>query len=468
MKLDMLSYLGTDYAKDKQLIKKILSNPTILVGWVDSFNAENGTVNVQPAIQDKIIDENSVLNYVNKPYLVNCWVISNTLNRQPQKGDKALILVLDEKSNNFFKSQYDSTKTLSTQTFVNTSKNIKSLANSVAIIVNSNYAEGIGTVVNVNGVAQDEINFTSDPQTQITENTNNISQLSNPNLLINGDFRVNQRGQSSYSNFANKYCVDRWLTRGSNVTVTPMDYGCSVSVRGTGQYYPVLEQIIEDYASLIGKTVTLSANIKSVSANLQTNQYCIRIRCYDTNNELITTSESWITTAGNYSCTFTIPSNTKKVSCVLYKNAEVGCAFEIEYMKLEIGSVATPYSPRPYAEELALCQRYYQKFSPNNNYSLVALGYVYESMIIIYGVTLPVVMRTVPTIQRSGNLYIRSKSFTKIIYPTDDILFSVQGMCNNMLQVQVSTSSFTFNNGEMSILRVSETSAYISFDAEIY
>ena len=191
---------------------------------------------------------------------------------------------------------------------------------------------------------------------------------SNPNLLINGDFSINQRGQSSYSEFANKYCVDRWRTSGSGVTVTPMDYGCSVSVGGTGQYYPILEQIIEDYASLIGKPVTLSANIKSVSVNLQPYQYAIRIRCYDTNNQIISTGESWIIDAGNYSCTITVPSNTVKVSCLLYKNAVVDCTFGIEYMKLEIGSVATPYSPRPYAEELALCQRYYQIRS--NSYTI--------------------------------------------------------------------------------------------------
>ena len=33
---------------------------------------------------------------------------------------------------------------------------------------------------------------------------------------------------------------------------------------------------------------------------------------------------------------------------------------DIEYVKLEMGELATPLSPRPYAEELAMCQRYYQ------------------------------------------------------------------------------------------------------------
>ena len=35
--------------------------------------------------------------------------------------------------------------------------------------------------------------------------------------------------------------------------------------------------------------------------------------------------------------------------------------FEIAQVKLEAGQVATPWKARPFAEELALCQRYYEK-----------------------------------------------------------------------------------------------------------
>lgn len=204
MKLDMLSYLGTDYAKDKQLIKKILSNPSILVGWVDSFNAENGTVNVQPAIQDKIIDENAVLNYVNKPYLINCWVIANTLNRQPQKGDKALILVLDEKSNNFFKSQYDSSKPLSLQTFVNTSKNVKSLSNCVAIIINKNFINLEDIQNEINEILNQIENFVTIDTTQTITAKKIFSDLltiyySNPRLyLSNSEISYTDRPSTTY------------------------------------------------------------------------------------------------------------------------------------------------------------------------------------------------------------------------------------------------------------------------------
>lgn len=139
MKLDILSMLGTDFAVYKQLMKKVSSRPNIFVGWVDSYNEDNGTVNILPAIQSEVVNENAVASYQNKPFLNNCWVISNTLTRNPERGDKALVFVLDEKSNNFFKATYDEDKPLQEQTFINGSSNSKSLSNCVAIIINPNH-----------------------------------------------------------------------------------------------------------------------------------------------------------------------------------------------------------------------------------------------------------------------------------------------------------------------------------------
>lgn len=453
MKLDMLSYLGTDYAKDKQLIKKILSNPTILVGWVDSFNADNGTVNIQPAIQDKIIDENSVLNYVNKPYLVNCWVISNTLNRQPQKGDKALILVLDEKSNNFFKSQYDSTKTLSTQTFVNTSKNIKSLANSVAIIVNSNYAEGIGTVVNVNGVAQDEINFTSDPQTQITENTNNISQLSNPNLLINGDFSINQRGQEEYGN-ATQYTVDRWqLSTRTNANLSFNAITKTLSNTGTISGYFIQRIEPNDVDKIWGKTWTFSVKINGTVYS-----------------QTFTAPSTAPTSSQGIAPTLVCVQNICNVRLFYYANrGTIGFTFDIftgsvtlEYAKLEIGSVATPFSPRPYAEELLLCQRYYQVLGIDSvAYSTYgAVSYENEEYYAA-NTSIPLIstMRTTPTVKIITMPSIRNyNNLNSTAFRMNQIIL----FRNNEIQLQ-----FLADGVERGAIYVSYA-GLVSLDAEIY
>ena len=39
--------------------------------------------------------------------------------------------------------------------------------------------------------------------------------------------------------------------------------------------------------------------------------------------------------------------------------------FEVGWVKLELGSVATPFVPRSYGEELLLSQRYYQIHTTN-------------------------------------------------------------------------------------------------------
>lgn len=142
MRENLNGLISTDFTELKQFEEYINSRENCFVGWVDSFNDNLGTINVQPAIQNKLITQDNSIQYQNKPFLINCWVVANTLNRNPQKGDKCLVMVLDEKSNNFFKAQYDSSLPLQQQTNVNTSKARKSTSNCVAVIINPNFING--------------------------------------------------------------------------------------------------------------------------------------------------------------------------------------------------------------------------------------------------------------------------------------------------------------------------------------
>lgn len=65
---------------------------------------------------------------------------------------------------------------------------------------------------------------------------------------------------------------------------------------------------------------------------------------------------------------FTVIKVTGKISekaTMLYlhiESREAGTTeLEVQWAKLELGSVATPFVPQPYGEELALCQRYCRK-----------------------------------------------------------------------------------------------------------
>ena len=72
--------------------------------------------------------------------------------------------------------------------------------------------------------------------------------------------------------------------------------------------------------------------------------------------------------------------------------------FKIALVQLEVGSVATPFETRLYGQELALCQRYYQKFGAGvGNYYPFGSGAWYSSTYAEITIALKVTMRTSPT-----------------------------------------------------------------------
>lgn len=247
---------------------------------------------------------------------------------------------------------------------------------------------GGGTRVTIGGVEQPT--WSADP----------VYQLSNPNLLINGDFRVNQRGQTSYAmkegSYAKQYTLDRWYISASG---TQANKG-SVTIESDGilltsnVLYGEIGQYIEDWEILKGKTVTLSCKTNNAKG--------FRLIAYAGNTQLAFASiETELT-----SVTFNIPNDLSSSIRVLINNgtqAPTG-SIKIYYMKLEIGSVATALSPRPYAEELAMCQRYFQNIRihtsscPNSTTTMYVL------------VNLPVTMRTSPTINITAMPSIRGDS----------------------------------------------------------
>ena len=182
---------------------------------------------------------------------------------------------------------------------------------------------------------------------------------SNPNLLINGDFSINQRGQEEYGN-ATQYTVDRWqLLTQTNANLSFNATTKTLSNTGTTVGYFI--QIIEpnDVAKIWGKTWTFSAK---VNGNIYSKTF--------------TAPSSAPTSSQGIAPTLVCVQNICNVRLFYYaQNGTLGFTFNIwqgsvtiEYAKLELGLVATPYSPRPYAEELALCQRYYQIRS--NSYTI--------------------------------------------------------------------------------------------------
>lgn len=188
-----------------------------------------------------------------------------------------------------------------------------------------------------------------------------IGYPSSQNILINPDFRVWQRGSFFTQAVAgSKYTADRWkltseggsVSVASNTSANNMVYIVnSVGASDNLAYFVPSE----DSLHLIGKTVTISMRV--YSPNITT----CGIAIFNINGGSAVKSFNLIVGWQTLEFTFTINSISGTMLIQVLRSLAAVGEYMIEYVKLEVGSKATPHTPRPYAEELAMCKRYYQK-----------------------------------------------------------------------------------------------------------
>lgn len=156
------------------------------------------------------------------------------------------------------------------------------------------------------------------------------TKFSNPNLLINPDFKINQRGATSYEQQG--YSVDRWKIW--NVTVTPSTSG-GITVKNdkytdTGTFIQILENATEGDS-------TLSCYVTSVTGTVT--------MFADDNTQVVLKQGLNVVHTSN---------STKNFSILLNR----GTSITLKWVKLEQGKVATSFiAPNP-AEELEKCLRF--------------------------------------------------------------------------------------------------------------
>ena len=197
----------------------------------------------------------------------------------------------------------------------------------------------------------------------ITDGTtkNEFSNLSNPNLLINGDFKVNQRKNTNYpASTSASYTVDRWL-KYKQADLTVNSDGISV-VNTSDSETTYIRHVIEDGKKFFNSKLTLSVkyrNVKGdVTAYLNEHISITDNKAIDSNRMYLkNNSTEW--EIQNFTWDLSKLSLTKDYLGVVIRLPE-NASVEIAWVKLEQGSIATPFVPRLYAEELAMCQRYYQ------------------------------------------------------------------------------------------------------------
>lgn len=202
------------------------------------------------------------------------------------------------------------------------------------------------------------------------------------NLLINGDFKISQRGDYTTSAVTaghDTYWLDRWISLKDGTTSTVRRI--TTTVNGISQYAARIEctsagsgimgfgQRVELSSIPVGRTLTVGAWVR-------TNQPYVGFRTNTFQGSggdrgvKVTPNESWQRIYWTFDSTGTT-SSYADIFIVAYNNAGVSIAvgnyIEIAEVQLEVGKVATPFEYRSIGEELALCQRYYYKINSATN-----------------------------------------------------------------------------------------------------
>ena len=308
------------------------------------------------------------------------------------------------------------------------------------------------------------------------------------NLIINGNFDVWQRGTSFTAD--NVYTADRWksadgsggspartlsrqaFTLGqTDVPGEPTYYTRHAQTAAATNSDSNLAQKIEDVRTGAAQTVTLSFWAKA-DATLN-----IRLRwrqnfgssgssTVNTNiADAFTIGTSW----AKYTYTQTLPSISGKTISGGDDHLEVQLeftdsgtfTFDIAQVQLETGTIATPFEHRSYGEELALCQRYYQKYEGDGAYTRFSHCFAVSASALRCYMTFITPMRSSPTMSNSGNFAGYSAAG---VTAASSLTYTYQTV--NGTALDAVTSGVT-TNAAVTIVANNDASAYISADAEL-
>jgi len=244
-----------------------------------------------------------------------------------------------------------------------------------------NLREKISELDKPSGVAGEAMLRAETPQEQF-----NLISAGRRNILINGDFQVSQRGDYTTASSATQtYFVDRWYTdvgsvaynreqtTGIDLYGTPaISKGVKLTATASGTSYIGIRQKIENPTQYVGRTITYSGYVKSNSTNARLITFTQGTTQVVSSNEH-SGSGKWeklsmtFTMTGNPSTAWYVDAflSTSGVGNVAISSGDY---LEVTMLQLELGKVATEFEHRSYGEELALCQRYYQKSYDKDGY----------------------------------------------------------------------------------------------------
>ena len=284
---------------------------------------------------------------------------------------------------------------------------------------------------------------------------NNLYQtFSNPNLLDNPWFTVNQRGFTSVSNLngASKYTVDRWFSymrSGSVGAVTLNDGEMTISNNSASELLVNIGQNVEN--DLSGKLLTISVLLHDGTI---------------ARGSFIMPSEGGADVTAINEEDFNVYFQHKSgQKCSLGISVPMGSSITIKAVKLELGSVSTLANDTApnYQQELSKCQRYFQRINLKENYTQIGFfrsGNTTSANGTLYFLT---PMRIKPSVQ-ANNISSLSLYMGADIFNVSAISSSSKAVYSgdNAIAIELVATTSGMTNGAVGILAGNHSSGSVN------
>ena len=260
------------------------------------------------------------------------------------------------------------------------------------------------------------------------------------NVLINSEFRINQRAYASAANLASgSYGFDRWKSTFTNTTLTftSAPQGQMVTINSGGS----IEQIVERENVSAGTYVlswTGTATGRVYNTGATPPSYAA--------SPIVVTLDG----LANVEVEFTASGGTR----TLWKP------------QLEQNRQPTPFEQRPIGVELSLCQRYYQRVTAvgatGTIAKLTSLGVQASTTTASFVTLFSPAMRSAPTMSGAGAEVSDDTTFASVIYTLS--LANATGLTGQVIATHPASGA---TNRPVYIRASVNNTAYIDYSAEL-
>lgn len=297
----------------------------------------------------------------------------------------------------------------------------------------------------------------STSEADITEIKSDISDINDdiahtnslmyaPNILVNGDFNVYQRGTGPFTITGGgaSYTVDMWyLYHGNNASVTKTDNGVLVNnISGTSTCYFIQKIVLAsgEYSFRLNVT-NIVGDVQLYFRNQNSNTYHINK----------TGEHSAVLTAQNSdSVLFELPA---------------GSSIELKYVSMTKGTFPYAHIPEDAGTAYQRCARYFYRYKSKTPANPIGEGYTRHSSSgneARFTFFFPIEMETTPTITLTGELNYETNN---LFYGTITEISQMQ-VSNHIATVTGKTTGLNENTNFSVYISDTNTSSYLDVSCE--